>query len=307
MECNSDGYSVYHVMKKNGDKELNGLVDARTNKLLVPCEYLSLCPNPNSIQAQKQNNKYVLLNWNSEEISEEYDFIEEYCNEGLYIARNDSKEGYINESGTVEIPFIYQKCEDFYGGRSVVKKDTKLLVINPQNSIIYETSDKNKIYNTGARIYVVKTSNKFYFVGNLSSSLIKNVHTENLTPGTYKFIKNIDARSDFLQKIGIDKMLQYGKVVDTYENYPDNEMWAKSEYKIIDMHKILQPRQKVGPWGTIGREKPFTYAPFLYMKNQTTGVYHLEGIHPSCRTLYDALKMRYNGLNIKDFEIKDIK
>lgn len=43
------------------------------------------------------------------------------------------------------------------------------------------------------------------------------------------------------------------------------------------------------------------------MKNQTTGVYHLEGIHPSCRTLYDALKMRYNGLNIKDFEIKDIK
>ena len=103
------------------------MVDARTNKLLVPCEYLSLCPNPNSIQAQKQNNKYVLLNWNSEEISEEYDFIEEYCNEGLYIARNDSKEGYINESGTVEIPFIYQKCEDFYGGRSVVKKDKQIL------------------------------------------------------------------------------------------------------------------------------------------------------------------------------------
>lgn len=102
------------------------MVDARTNKLLVPCEYLSLCPNPNSIQAQKQNNKYVLLNWNSEEISEEYDFIEEYCNEGLYIARNDSKEGYINESGTVEIPFIYQKCEDFYGGRSVVKKRYKV-------------------------------------------------------------------------------------------------------------------------------------------------------------------------------------
>lgn len=50
-----------------------------------------------------------------------------------------------------------------------------------------------------------------------------------------------------------------------------------------------------------------SYAPYLYMKNQTTGVYHLEGIHPSSKTLYDAIKIRYNGLNIKDFEIKDIK
>lgn len=38
-----------------------------------------------------------------------------------------------------------------------------------------------------------------------------------------------------------------------------------------------------------------------------TWIYHLEGIHPSCKTLYDAIKIRYNGLNIKDFEIKDIK
>jgi hypothetical protein len=51
----------------------------------------------------------------------------------------------------------------------------------------------------------------------------------------------------------------------------------------------------------------FEYAPYLYMKNQTTGEYHLEGLHPRCRTLYDAIKMRYNGLNIKDYDIKDIK
>ena len=43
------------------------------------------------------------------------------------------------------------------------------------------------------------------------------------------------------------------------------------------------------------------------MKNQTTGVYHLEGIHPRCKTLYDALKMRYNGLDIKNYDIRDIK
>lgn len=298
VECNSDGYSVYHVMKKVGDKKLYGLVDARANKLLVPCEYLSLCPNPNSIQAQKQNNKYVLLNWNGEEISEEYDFIEEYCNEGLYIARNDLKEGYINESGTVEIPFIYQKCESFYGGFAVVKNDICLQVIDRKNSVILRGEQYDKIYNTGVGIYILENSEELSFWGNLTSSLIENISAENLKPETYKFIKNIDARSDFLQKIGIDKMLQYGKVVDTYENYPDNEMWAKSEYKIIDMNRLIQHGHVI---------EYQSYAPYLYIKNQTTGVYHLERIHPRCRTLYDAIKMHYNGLNIKDFEIKDIK
>ena len=308
VECNSDGYSVYHVMRKVGDKKLYGLVDARANRLLVPCEYLSLCPNPNSIQAQKQNNKYVLLNWNGEEISEEYDFIEEYCNEGLYIARNDLKEGYINESGTVEIPFIYQKCEDFYGGLAVVKNERCLQVIDRKNSVIVKGEQYDKIYNTGVGIYILENHEELSFWGNLPSSLIENISAKNLKPETYKFIKNIDARSDFLQKIGIEKMLQYGTVVDTYENYPDNDMWAKSEYKIIDMHKIIPPQEICAQWGSyIGKAKPYKYAPFLYMKNQITGVYHLEGIHPSCRTLYDAIKMRYNGLNIKDFEIKDIK
>ncbi len=87
-----------------------------------------------------------------------------------------------------------------------------------------------------------------------------------------------------------------------------NEMWAKSEYKIIDIHKIIPPRRKQNQNGhDRGVAQRFSYAPFLYMKNQTTGVYHLEGIQPRCKTLYDAIKMRYNGLNIKDYDIKDIK
>ena len=81
-------------------------------------------------------------------------------------------------------------------------------------------------------------------------------------------------------------------------------MWAKSEYKIIDMSDIKLAKVV----SNIGRPLEFfEYAPYLYMKNQTTGVYHLEGLHPRCKTLYDAIKMRYNGLNIKDYDIKDIK
>ena len=125
-----------------------------------------------------------------------------------------------------------------------------------------------------------------------------------LNPKDYMLLKNADIKAEFVKKIGIDKLIELGTVVDSYENYPDNEMWAKSEYKIIDMSNIKLAKVV----SNIGRPLEFfEYAPYLYMKNQTTGVYHLEGLHPRCKTLYDAIKMRYNGLNIKDYDIKDIK
>ena len=127
---------------------------------------------------------------------------------------------------------------------------------------------------------------------------------EELNPQDYLLLQNADVKAHFVKKIGVDRLVEFGTVVDTYENYPDNEMWAKSEYKIIDMSALKLPRLVTETGNAL---EFFEYAPFLYMKNQTTGVYHLEGIHPRCKTLYDAIKMRYNGLNIKDYEIKDIK
>ncbi len=126
---------------------------------------------------------------------------------------------------------------------------------------------------------------------------------EELNPKDLLVLKNTDIRSEFVKKIGINRLIEFGTVIDTYENYPDNEMWAKSEYKIIDMSalkipKVIQDNISI---------EYFDYAPYLYMKNQTTGVYHLEGIHPDCHTLYDAIKMRYDGICIEDFELKDIK
>lgn len=127
---------------------------------------------------------------------------------------------------------------------------------------------------------------------------------EELNPQDYLLIQNADVKAEFVKKIGINKLVEFGTVIDSYENYPDNEMWAKSEYKIIDMSNLKIPKVVTNRAQIL---EFHNYAPYIYMKNQTTGVYHLEGIHPRCRTLYDAIKMRYNGLNIKDFEIKDIK
>ena len=121
-------------------------------------------------------------------------------------------------------------------------------------------------------------------------------------------IKNVDVRTLAIKKIGMEKLMLYGRVIDSWKNYPENEWWKKSEYKLIDMHDFVPPRKKVSfRTNKTLKLNNVKYAPFLCMKNQTTSVYHLEGVSPECKTLYDAIKMRYNELNIKDYDIKDIK
>lgn len=121
-------------------------------------------------------------------------------------------------------------------------------------------------------------------------------------------IKNVDVRTMAIKKLGIANLIQYGKVIDSWENYSDNEWWAKSEYKLIDMHDFVPPIKTISAkTGKVLRINNIKYAPYLCMKNQTTGEYHLEGISPDCKDLYDALKMRYKGLNLPNYEIKNIK
>lgn len=98
----------------------------------------------------------------------------------------------------------------------------------------------------------------------------------------FKKEQNADVKTEFIRKYGIDRMIDLGKTVDSHEKY-DNRFWDESEYKLIDMANIF---------GNI------EYAPHLYMKNQTTGVYHLEGVSPDCKKLVDAFKFReYENFN----------
>ncbi len=121
-------------------------------------------------------------------------------------------------------------------------------------------------------------------------------------------IKNVDVRTLGIKKLGIVNLIQYGKITDSCENYPENEWWAKSEYKLVDMHDFVPPIKTISAeTKTVLKINPVKYAPFLCMKNQTTGEYHLEGVSPDCKNLYDALKMRYKSLNLPAYEIKDIK
>lgn len=170
---------------------------------------------------------------------------------------------------------------------------------------VIKKPDEWKIEDNNTKMYYRYGNKERYFFRNLEiPKWLYVTPAEELNPKDYLLLENADVKSEFIKKIGIIKLLEFGTEIDSYENYPDNEMWAKSKYKIYDMSNLKIPKFV----DSMGRVlEYYTYAPFLYMKNQTTGVYHLEGIHPRCKTLYNAIKMRYNGLNIKDYEIKDIK
>ena len=100
---------------------------------------------------------------------------------------------------------------------------------------------------------------------------------EDLTMERFNTIDNADVKAEFIRKAGMTQMKAFGKTVDKYDRYND-PWWAKSEYELLDMGDFMAKN---------GYEK--RYCPYLWMKNQTTGVYHLEGIDPKCKTIGAAL------------------
>jgi len=113
---------------------------------------------------------------------------------------------------------------------------------------------------------------------------------ENLDLQSYHSISNADVRAEFVRKVGIERFCDIGKVVDSYTSYDktSHDWWHKSEYELYDMSGLFDG---------------LAYAPYLKMTNQTTGIFHMEGVSPACRTVGQALKERFGG---RDFVISAI-
>jgi hypothetical protein len=109
---------------------------------------------------------------------------------------------------------------------------------------------------------------------------------EELSMDFFKKETNADVKAEFVRKYGVERMLDLGKKIDSYENYDQEEQpwWWKSEYELWDMAVLFE-----------GLE----YQPYLKMKNQTTGIWHVEAVSPTCRTLKDAIKERFGGKEMK--------
>lgn len=110
-------------------------------------------------------------------------------------------------------------------------------------------------------------------------------HASKIPIEKYNEITNADERTEFVAKVGIERMESLGKLIDTYTKYDKKKYpwYHKSEYQLIDMHKLFEG---------------VPYAPHLKMLNQTTGVWHMEAVGPECNTIDDAIKDRY-GRNIE--------
>lgn len=102
----------------------------------------------------------------------------------------------------------------------------------------------------------------------------------------YNDIKNADVKAEFVRKVGIERFLDMGKKMDSYENYnqEDHSWWWKSEYELWDMQALFPS---------------LNTAPFLKMRNPTTQIWHMEGVSPSCTTVAAALKERFGGRDMK--------
>lgn len=107
----------------------------------------------------------------------------------------------------------------------------------------------------------------------------------------YNTIKNADVKAEFVRKVGVERFLDKGKLMDTYENYSGDEyqLWQKSQYQLWDMSFLFEG---------------LSYAPFLKMLNQSVGIWHMEGVSPQCRNLEEALKERLGGRSMRITEVK---
>jgi hypothetical protein len=114
--------------------------------------------------------------------------------------------------------------------------------------------------------------------------------SEDLSMEFFKKETNADVKAEFVRKYGIERMVDFGKVTDSYENYDqeENPWWWKSEYKLIDMNTLFEG---------------VPYQPYLKMLNQTTGIWHMEACSPQCLTLRDAVKERFGGRDMKILSI----
>ena len=111
--------------------------------------------------------------------------------------------------------------------------------------------------------------------------------TEKLSMEFFKKETNADIRAEFIRKFGIQRMVSLGRVVDSVTE-ESGEWERRSEYQLIDMGKVYE----------------IPYAPHLKMKNLTTGIYHMEGVDPTCKTVQDAIKYRCGGKKVMIAGIK---
>ena len=156
------------------------------------------------------------------------------------------------------------------------------LTVVSQKPITIHLNENNMLHKDGGPAI------EYAGMGNLKVYSLNGVHVpeyvavtpeEQLDLEYYNTIENADVKAEFVRKAGVERFLDKAKLMDTYKNY-DKETYPwvyRSQYQLYDMSFLFGG---------------LSYAPFLYMKNITTEIFHLEGVSPNCKTLKEAIKER---------------
>src|SRR3990167_7443472 len=93
---------------------------------------------------------------------------------------------------------------------------------------------------------------------------------EKIKPETILSEKNVDVRRELIRKIGVERLVSAGKLLE-----------QKNGYSLYDMSAVFHPIDR---------------AVFLLMKNPSVpGVFHMEGVAPNVKTIQEALNLRRYG------------
>ena len=95
-------------------------------------------------------------------------------------------------------------------------------------------------------------------------------HAEDIDPKKVLSVENVEQRRELIRKIGVERFIQAAeaKVLD-----------KKGDYELLNVE--LSP--------TIRNAR------YLKMLNPSVGVWHVEGVHPSCETVSHAINWRASG------------
>ena len=161
-------------------------------------------------------------------------------------------------------------------------------VIVSEKPIVIHLNENRVLHKDGAPAleYAGRGNFKLYYLNGVKvPEYLVMTDSHKLTTEQFLAEKNADVRAEFIRKFGVENLLNLGRKIDSHEKY-DVPYWASSQYELWDMECLFQSH---------------AYAPFLKMKNPTTGVWHVEGVSPACRNLHEAIKERFGG---RDFTIE---
>ncbi|HEY8396051.1 MAG TPA: hypothetical protein VIK96_04660 [Bacilli bacterium] len=216
-----------------------------------------------------------------------YDNFESYMAPGQYgIIRNFAHEFCVKagNNNEINIPLLEANLAVDEVTGAYLPFDTHCFIIERPISIHFD--ENFRLHNeNGPAFEYIDGYKKYYVNGIEMPEYLIETPAEKLDIDFFLEERRADVRTYFVKKKGVESMLEMGKLIDTHENYKGGKykLWHASEYKLYDMEKLFPHLE---------------YVPYVYMKNQTTGVFHLEAVSPKCQNLEEALKERFGGRNL---------